>query len=263
MEGFREITEDDLFSVLDAHPDPTVKETREPRLTLVEEEPSQALVVQKATSFTEQLATHKIVDDASYLACDGLFVQAVTLMDEISATFDPIIAAANKAHQEALSQKAKYYKPVKDALDKLKATFLVEEGRRAAEAERLRLELEAKLRAEAEEQQFEEALALETAGHSEEAAQVLAEPTPEVHVPIEAVAHRVQPKLGSTSTRGTWKCTSVNLKELALAVAEGRVSEEYIKADMSALDARARADKTTFNVPGCKAQLVKGVSVRR
>lgn len=236
------------------------------RLTLAVDNgdvPQVTLVQRKATTFVETLAKHEVTDDETYALCNDLFVQAALLLDEIGATFDPIIAAAYKAHKEACAQKAKFAKPVQEAMDGLKGRFLAAKVERDAKAETLRLELEAKLKAEADDRKLAEAVALENAGQLEEAELVFDEPTPEISVPVAAVAHRVAPKLANTSTPGSWKCTQVDLKKLAKAVADGTASENYIAANMEALHARARADKTTFNVPGCTAQLVQGVRVRR
>ncbi len=251
MADFAEMTDDD-FTVSVG------------RLTLAEKpQPPMAVVERKAVSFTEQLIAHQITDDASYVQCDELFHAAVIMLDEISATFDPIIADAHRAHKTACAQKSKYTKPIQDALALLKQRFLAEKTVRDAKAEELRLQLEAQLRQEAADRQLNEAVALADAGRTEESEMVFDEPTPQPSVPIEAVRHRVAPKLSKTSTSGQWKCTKVDLRKLAKAVADGLVPESYIEANTTALDARARADKTAFNVPGCKAELVPNVVVRR
>ncbi len=258
MDDFAEVTDDDFSP-----------RALGPRLTLAGEPvsstiaPAIVVVEKKAASFTETLVEHQIVDEDSYLKCDELFHMAVTMLDEIAATFDPIIADANRAHKTALAQKAKHAKPIQDALAGLKQRFLAEQQKREAEAERLRLELEAKLKAEAAERQLDEAIALEGAGHADEAEQVLNEPTSAPSVAMEAVRHKVMPKLGKTSTSGRWKCVEADLKKLARAVADGVVPTSYILANATVLDARAAADKTGFNVPGCKAQFVPNVVVRR
>jgi hypothetical protein len=268
MDAFRELDEipDDESTASFVHSELDGIVASVGRLTLAVNEdavPVTTLVQRKAATFTEQLAAHQVVDDATYLACDGLFSQAVAMLDEIAATFDPIIAAAYKAHKEACAQKAKFTKPVTDALDGLKQRFLDEKKNRDAAAERLRLEVETQLRADAVENKLAEAVALELAGRQEEAELVFDEPPPLISVPIEAVRHRVAPALSKTSTPGQYKCTSVNLKKLAKAVADGVAPESYITAAMPELNARARADKTAFNVPGCTAEFVPTVRVRR
>lgn len=287
MDGYRELTEDDLlapeqalveevkklgaYGVLSQRDSEAIVQAiehpPEPNAALLaaaaRNEPTLALVERKALTFTEQLATHQITDDASYVMCDTLFTQAVAMLDEIAATFDPIISKAHEAHREALAQKAKYAKPIQDALKALKGTFLSEKARRDAAAEVLRLELEAALRREAAEQMLAEAVALEESGQAEEAELLFDEPVSAPSVPIEAVAHRTAPKLSKTSTSGTWQCTKVDLKKLARAVADGVVPESYIEAAGAVLNARAKADKTAFNVPGCTAEFVPNVRVRR
>ncbi len=233
-----------------------------PRLTLVDEEPPVLVVQRKAVTFTEQLAAHQITNDDAYIACDGLFSQAVALLDEISSTFDPIIKKAHEAHKEALAQKAKYAKPVEEALSGLKQRFLAEKVKRDAEVERLRIELEAKLQRESEERLLDEAVALESAGRQEEAELVFDEPMPMISVPAEAVRARVQPKLKSTSTSGTWKATKIDLRKLAKAVADGTVPESYITTTAS-LNSRVTADKSACNIPGVTVEFVPNVRVRR
>ncbi len=269
MPDFPELTDDDFAVAVFGGVDLTEQAAAgivafAPRLALAAEpEPIIALVEQKAATFTEQLIAHRITDDATYLACDGLFHAAVTMLDEIAATFDPIIADANKAHKTALAQKAKHAKPIEEALAALKRTFLDEQAKREAKAEQLRIELEAALKAEAAERQLQEAVALEQAGRQEEAELVFDEPTLAPSVPIGAVRHQVAPKLSKTSTSGSWQCTKVDLKKLAKAVADGVVPESYIMAAMPVLNARAKADTKAFNVPGCTAEFVPNVRVRR
>lgn len=50
-----------------------------------------------------------------------------------------------------------------------------------------------------------------------------------------------------------WSVEVTDLKALALAVAEGRVPQTLIEANLSALTQLARALRTGFSVPGCRA----------
>jgi len=71
--------------------------------------------------------------------------------------------------------------------------------------------------------------------------------------PILAVAEPVAPsykRVSGISTRDNWVARVTDIKKLCLAVAKGQVSVEYVLPNQQALDKRAKADKTTLNIPG-------------
>lgn len=106
----------------------------------------------------EYADTLTILDDEDYAAAGEYLVEKVrSLMAEVDATFDPIIADLHKAHRTALATKRKHLRPLevaKQAIDSKMASYhraQIEHQRR--EEQRLREEAEAEAaRIEAAEQ---------------------------------------------------------------------------------------------------------------
>jgi len=115
----------------------------------------------------------KVIDQPSLTMANQFILVIKSVRKEIADTFDPIIDQTNKAHREALLQKARHDKPLWDAelLLKQRTTgYLIEEDRKCreadiararAEAERRKIEEEAMLKA-----QIAENLAKETKDES-------------------------------------------------------------------------------------------------
>jgi len=75
----------------------------------------------KAMTITEQAKSVAVVDIKSYKAAGEIWKNLKSMEEEINSVFQPIISAANKAHKEAIAQKAKVYNPVHSARTDLKA----------------------------------------------------------------------------------------------------------------------------------------------
>ena len=121
-----------------------------------------------------------------------------------------------------------------------------------AEQERIRQEAqrEAQLEAErkAEEERLAAAVMAEQAGASEEQIEEIASaPVMVVAPPVEPTYQRAA---GISKARDNWKAKVTDMKKLCLAVAKGVVPAEYVLPNESALNARAKADKGTLNIPG-------------
>jgi hypothetical protein len=119
--------------------------------------------------------------------------------------------------------------------------------------ERARQELQRKAQEEeerrAEEERDRAAIVAENAGASEEEVKAI------VEAPVLAVAAPVAPTFtrapGMNKPRDNWKCIVKDIKKLCAAVAKGIVPPTYVEPNQVTLDARARADKQTLNIPGC------------
>lgn len=111
---------------------------------------------------------------------------------------------------------------------------------------------EAQRKAEAD----EEARRAQAAFEMEEAGIDDAEIAEVVYAPITAVAAPVEPtyqKAQGVSRRENWKARVVDLKKLCKAIGAGKVPVEYVEPNMTALNARAKADKSTLDLPGVEA----------
>lgn len=143
--------------------------------------------------------------------------------------------------------------------------------RREAEARAVRdaeLKLQAEQRAREEEERIALALKAEAAGAAavevetilaqpvREIAEVLEleayiDPTPVYAAPV--VAAPTYDRMKGLNIRENWSARVDSVKELARAVADGRIPETYITPNMTALNARARSDKKLLNIPGVTA----------
>jgi len=53
--------------------------------------------------------------------------------------------------------------------------------------------------------------------------------------------------------RDNWKARVTDIKKLCKAIGAGKVPVTYVQPDQSALDARAKSDRNTLNIPGVEA----------
>lgn len=226
--------------------------------------PADAPLELRATSFLDTLKAHQITDDATFLACDDLFTSAKRMLDEIDATFKPIIAAAHKAHVEANAARRKHAEPIEQALAALQRLFLTEKSRREQEAERLRIAAEAKLREEVIEAGAEIAAELESLGDFE-GAEAAREQAAATDVRAIAPASTVVTKLVNVSTSGKWKVdeSKLALMDTVKAIAAGKAPLEAVAHNLTYLNKRAGADKSALKIPGVTAVFVPNVRVRR
>ena len=163
--------------------------------------------------------------------------------------FDSMKEPAYKAYRAVLDRYNEADAPLEQAEAQIKfalAVWSTEQERKRQELQR-QAELEAR-RVEEESRANAAAVAEETGATEEEVAEI-------VNAPSEAVAApaTVYVKAAGISTRENYKARVTDLKKLALAVAKGQVPVSYIEANMTALNARAKADKLTMNVPGVVA----------
>jgi hypothetical protein len=120
---------------------------------------------------------------------------------------------------------------------------------------------EAQEKAEAEEREAR----LNAAVAAEQSGAALEDVMEIIDAPATAIAPTVAPtynRAAGISTRETWECVVTDIKRLCLAVAKGQASVEYVLPNYTALNARARADKKTMNIPGCVARNKPVVSGR-
>lgn len=214
----------------------------------------------KALTWKERAQALEITDQASHDRAAEMLLGIKDLMSEAEKHHRPIIDAAHRAHKAAIAGLNRILDPLKAAEAVLKpriAAFVREQQRLAEEARRKAEEEE---RRRLQEEQLAAAIEAENQGAAEEeVAAILAEPV---------VAPRVAPPPAFTPAKGvavrtTWKGECTNLMALVKAVAEGKAPVALLQVNQSALDQMARALKSTFSVPGCRAVVSSSVAAGR
>lgn len=201
-----------------------------------------------------------VVDtDASFVEAGELLTAIKALRKEVDDAFDPIVAAAHKAHKIACEQKKRAEAPLLEAERILKgslAAYHAEQQRKARE-EQLRLEAEA--RARDEERRIAEAAALEAQGRPEEAERVLDEEPVLVDAPVVAPP---TPKVEGVSIREKWTAEVVDKAALIAAVAQNPTLQPLLVPDMQALSRMAGALKGELRIPGVRVRREQVVAAR-
>ena len=134
----------------------------------------------------------------------------------------------------------------KEHLNQVMVKWTEEQEARRREEER-RLQEEARKRAE--EEALKAAIEAEEAGEKEEAEQIMAEP---VYVPPIKVASEI-PKSKESHIRESWSAEVVSLKDLVMAISQGKAPLQVVQADMTFLNGQARSYKQALNIPGVRA----------
>ncbi len=209
----------------------TEKEIREEALTVVE----QAKVV-------------KIVDQPTYdAACSLLLNQIKPFRKRWLEYWSGVKEPAYAAYKAILDKFNDGDKPLEAAEKQVKAEI----NRFDQEQERIRQELQRQAEEDARKAEEEERLRLATM--AEESGATEEEVNAIVDTPVTAVAPPVAPtyqKAAGISTRENYKARVTDMRRLCAAIAKGVVPVTYVLPNQSALDARAKADKLTMNVPG-------------
>lgn len=147
--------------------------------------------------------------------------------------------------------------PLEKAEEVLKAGILTWEK---AEEERI-AKAEAVARAEAEEAakaaQEAEAAEMRRLGDEESAKEI-----EEMEVPVAPPVIVRSGRPAGISITERWDVKVVDIKKLCRAVANGKAPVSAVQPHMSVLRAIANKKRTEFNVPGCEAAPVKGVTAR-
>lgn len=213
----------------------------------------------EALSWPDRARKITIADQQSYSLAASLLLDISALAKRIQDHHKPIKDAAYAAHKAAVSAEKRLLDPLEDAKAILKRGIAAWE----AEQERIRRELELKAQEEArrQEEEMRLELALQAEALGADAAttdEILATPVPVV-APVIAPTFERQSGI-STSQR--WRAEVTDLKALCRAVAAGQASIEFVQPNLVALNALARAMKSTLNVPGVRAVAETTVAAR-
>lgn len=259
--------------------------------------PMEQELEQRALTIPQEARLIVVRDQASLDTAGAMLTERIKpLRKEAADVFDPIISGAHQAHKTALAGKARVEAPLIEAEKILKVSV----GAYLEQVEKIRQAEEDRLRREQEALEAEERIAAESRRREEEAAlnkqleeehaleierqldalpadaspEVIAElcgtPAPEpirlaTEMPTFAPAPVVAPTVAAPRGVGltqTWSAEVTSIQLLCRAIAEGRLPAHYVEPNMTALNALARANKKSFDVPGCKAVTKSTVSAR-
>lgn len=206
---------------------------------------------QEALTVVQRAALVKIVDQQTYDAAAVLLTEKIIpFRKRWKEYWEQLRKPAYEAYQAVLDKFSEGDKPAERAEKQVKAAIRDWD----IEQERIRQELQRKAQEEAEERERQERLAAavmaEDSGASVEEVEAI------TAAPVIVVAPPVEPtyqKVSGVSRRANWKCKVTDLKKLCAAIGRGQVPTEYVIPNESALNARAKADKGTLNIPGCVA----------
>ena len=207
---------------------------------------------QQALTLAQHAQSIQIVDQQTYNQASALLLEKIIPIRKRWAEYwSPLKKTAYDSWQAINAKFNEGDKPLEQAEHAVKSSIRMWDDKQVAlERERQRKaqeEAEAKER----EERLQAAVVAEQAGASEEEVESIFD------APVAVVAAPVAPvyqRASGVSVRENWKAHVTDIKKLCLAVAKGQVSPEYVTPNMTALNARARADKQTMQIPGCIAK---------
>jgi hypothetical protein len=215
-------------------------------LTTTEQE-----IKQEALTVVEQAKIVKITDQESYdHACTLLLEQIKPFRKRWLEYWAAVKNPAWAAYQAIQKKFTEGDKPLEEAERQVKQEI----NRWDQEQEKIRQEQQRKAEEDARRAEEEERLRLATM--AEESGATAEEVNAIVDTPVTAVAPPVAPtyqKASGIGTRENWKAKVTDLKKLCAAIAKGTVPITYVLPNESVLNARAKADKSTLNIPGVVA----------
>ncbi len=185
-----------------------------------------------AASFPARATFISVHSQATLDRANEFLKEIIGWEKQVDAFCDPNISRLNKAHKEALAQKATFKEPLKKAKETVREeikTYLVEQ-------DEIRKEAEEKAREEAE-KKFEEARELEKEGKKEEAEQIREKETA-LATPLPPVV-----KTEGTSLRKHWTWKIEDLE---------KIPKEYFTLDELKINSIVRTMQDKTNIPGIR-----------
>lgn len=208
-------------------------------------------LTQTALTVVKRAALVKITDQQSY--------------DSAAELLTAVIKPTRKAWTEYWED---VKKPLREAVNKVQAKFKNGDDKLAAaeqsvkmsiftwdqEQDRIRQErqrkADEKAQRDVEAKKAALAVELEGSGMTDEDIEAAVASVPEV---VAAPVQETYQNAAGISMRDNWSCEITDIKALCKAIGAGKVPTNYVLPNETALNARARADKGTMVLPGCKA----------
>jgi hypothetical protein len=192
-----------------------------------------------------------ITDQLSYDNAASLLLEVIKPMRRKLADYwTPLKESAYRSYKLILDKYGDMDKPMEVAEMQVKAALskFTQQQEIIRQAEQRKAQLEAE-RIEREEKE-KHALEAIDAGLPEDQVEAMLAAAPVAVAPVLAPTYV---KATGVSMRDNWQARVTDLKKLCAAVAKGTVPVTYVLANESALNARAKADKETLNIPGVQA----------
>ncbi|TSA55668.1 hypothetical protein D4R42_05220 [bacterium] len=204
-------------------------------------------VKQEAMELKHTASELKILDSASMQKGGECLREIKTVRKRLKDVFKPIVDAQKAAYQVTVGEFKKYDDPLKLAEVTVKqgiGTYQVEAERKRKAAEE---KLQEEARKQAEEIQLQAASQAEQNGNADAAEAIISQPVAAPRVKIEKEVTE------GVSTRKLWSAEVTDLMALVKAVAAGEQPLTFLKADTTALNSMAKAQKELMKVPGVEA----------
>lgn len=207
---------------------------------------------QEALTVVQHSQSIAIIDQLTYNEASSLLLeQIIPFRKKWSDYWAPLRKAAWDNHKAVMQKYNDGDAPAEQAERIVKIKLRIwDEQQRKIEEESQRKAQEAAEALEREERLKAAVIAEQSGASNDEVTDIMDAPVAVVAAPV---APAYQRALG-ISQRKHWTARCTDIKKLCLAVAKGQVSPEYVLPNMTALNARAKADKQTMNIPGCVAK---------
>jgi hypothetical protein len=217
----------------------------------------------ESASWAARAKDLQIVDRESYQNASHLLISVKHFRAKIANWFAPHVEAAMEtkrraeaARKQLVDERERMEAPLVEAEAALKRSLLAWD----AKQEELRREQERQLQEEARKRAEEATLAAAAALETEAAVTgdeaMLQEAHDILEQPIDAPVVTVQklmPKVQGVTYRDNWKAhEAIDVKALALAVAQGRVPVTFLTPNLTAINQFIRATKGTHDIPGVR-----------
>lgn len=192
-----------------------------------------------------------VMDQISYDSAASLLLEVIKPMRKKLADYwTPLKETAYRSYKQILDKYGEMDKPMELAEMQVKAALskFTQQQEIIRQAEQRKAQLEAE-RIEREEKE-KHALEAIDAGLPEDQVEAMLAAAP---VAVAPVIGKTYEAAAGISTRENWKARIVDVKELCKAVGKGLVPVTYVIPNEAALNARARADKSTLAIPGVQA----------
>src|ERR1700746_1300528 len=189
----------------------------------------------------------RIVDQQSYDRVALTLVKVIQPFRKRWAEYwQPLKKQTDEAHKSVVAK----FREGDDPAARAELAHKRELRRWEDEQERIKQELQAKAQREAEAREAADRAAqaafAEEEGAMEEAQAVVNAPSVAVAEPVPDTYQRVS----GVSKRENWQAEVRNLKALCAAIGKGTVTVNSVPPNQQVLNARAKADRETMNVPG-------------
>ncbi len=227
-------------------------------------------VQQEVMPLSEPALIIRVQNQPTLTQANDMFLVLRQMRKKIGDVFDPIIEAAKESKRkadatraEAVRQKEKIEEPLLRAeayLNGQITDYKREQDRiREEEQEKLRQQAikdEMDRRKKEEEEKLAQAAELEKAGATEEAEMLVQETIQQQQEPIQV--HVAPPTTQKVELNGmanvtTWHAEVVSIRELCLAIGQGRQPTTLVDPNMPNLNRQAISLKGEMRIPGVKA----------